>query len=162
MATKKTKSSPKSQGTTQTSRKVPVLGIVFGLVALLLVAAIVFSPQESLGTAGEYGEPAIAGSTLTVMERGITFDPDDPATGEVRAAQVFVATLGASSYTFVEATWTQSLPDWTGSHARALSFFGGVPQTIFHPLLYLGLEMIVLPVVIFWPAHLVLRRIFRR
>jgi hypothetical protein len=39
---------------------------------------------------------------------------------------------------------------------------GGVPQTIFHPLLYLGLQMILLPAVIFWPAHLVLRRFFRR
>ncbi len=39
---------------------------------------------------------------------------------------------------------------------------GSEPQTFFHPLLYLGLQMILLPVVIFWPAHLVLRRIFTR
>jgi transposase len=48
----------------------------------------------------------------------------------VRAAQVFVAVLGASNYTFVEATWTQSLPDWIASHVRALDFFGGVPAQI--------------------------------
>ena len=72
----------------------------------------------------------VAGDKMFVDYAGTTVDVIDPATGEIRAAQVFVATLGASSYTFVEATWTQSLPDWTGSHARALSFFGGVPRQI--------------------------------
>jgi transposase len=38
--------------------------------------------------------------------------------------------LGASSYTYAEATWTQTLPDWIGAHARALAFFGGVPRQI--------------------------------
>jgi len=49
-------------------------------------------------------------------------------TGEVRQAQVFVAVLGASSYTYAEATWSQSLPDWIASHQRAFRFFGGVTQ----------------------------------
>ena len=49
-------------------------------------------------------------------------------TGEVRRAQVFVAVLGASSYTFAEATWTQSLPDWIASHQRAFRFFNGVTE----------------------------------
>jgi len=40
---------------------------------------------------------------------------------------LFVATLGASSQTFAEVTWTQGLPDWIGSHTRAFAFFGGVP-----------------------------------
>ena len=46
-------------------------------------------------------------------------------TGEVRAAQIFVATLGASSYTYAEATWTQAPPqlDWL---SRAFAYFGGV------------------------------------
>jgi transposase len=48
----------------------------------------------------------------------------------VRTAQLFVATLGASSYTFAEATWTQSLPDWIASHVRAFGFFGGVTAQI--------------------------------
>ncbi len=51
----------------------------------------------------------------------------DAATGEVLTAELFVATLGASSYTFAEATWTQTLPDWIGSHTRAYAFLGGVP-----------------------------------
>ncbi|CAO0820444.1 hypothetical protein DFAR_1560018 [Desulfarculales bacterium] len=49
-------------------------------------------------------------------------------TGEVRAAQIFVAVLGASNYIFAEATWTQGLPDWIGSHQRAFQFFGGVTE----------------------------------
>ncbi len=54
----------------------------------------------------------------------------DRLTGEVRTAQIFVAVMGASNYTFAEATWTQSLPDWLGSQRRALEFFGGVPQAL--------------------------------
>ena len=38
--------------------------------------------------------------------------------------------MGASSYTYAEATWTQSLPDWIGSHTRALAFMGGVPAQL--------------------------------
>nr|VFK17119.1 MAG: Integrase core domain-containing protein [Candidatus Kentron sp. LPFa]VFK32032.1 MAG: Integrase core domain-containing protein [Candidatus Kentron sp. LPFa] len=49
------------------------------------------------------------------------------APGEIRQAHVFVAVLGASSYTYVEATWSQGLADWVASHIRALEFFGGVP-----------------------------------
>ncbi|MGX8954499.1 DDE-type integrase/transposase/recombinase, partial [Enterobacter hormaechei] len=51
-------------------------------------------------------------------------------TGEVRQAQVFVAVLGASNYTFAEATWSQSLPDWLQSHVRAFEFFGGTPALL--------------------------------
>ena len=43
----------------------------------------------------------------------------DRATGEVRTAQIFVAVLGASNYTYAEATWTQGLADWIGAHVRA-------------------------------------------
>ena len=54
----------------------------------------------------------------------------DPTTGEVRTVELFVAVLGASNYTYAEATLTQQLPDWLGSHQRALAFFGGVPGAI--------------------------------
>ena len=54
----------------------------------------------------------------------------DSQTGEVRQAQIFVAVLGASSYPYIEATWSQSLPDWIGSHVRAFEFFGGVPEVL--------------------------------
>ncbi|WP_455289862.1 IS21 family transposase, partial [Cupriavidus necator] len=54
----------------------------------------------------------------------------DPHTGEIREAELFVATLGASSYTYAEATWTQQLEDWIGSHVRALKFFGGCAEIL--------------------------------
>lgn len=51
-------------------------------------------------------------------------------TGEIRPASVFVAVLGASNYTYAEATWSQSLPDWLGSHGRAFAYFGGCPEIV--------------------------------
>ena len=54
----------------------------------------------------------------------------DGLTGEVIAAQLFVAALGASSYTYAEATWTQGLADWIGSHTRAFAFVGGVTAMV--------------------------------
>jgi len=43
-------------------------------------------------------------------------------TGEINTAQIFVAVLGASNYTFCEATWSQKLPDWLASHAEPFIF----------------------------------------
>lgn len=71
-----------------------------------------------------------AGEKLFVDYCGPTVPIVNIATGEVREAQVFVAVLGASNYTYAEATATQSLPDWISSHVRAFSFFGGVPQLV--------------------------------
>ena len=71
-----------------------------------------------------------AGERLFVDYAGATMDVVCPQTGEVRTAQLFVATLGASSYTYVEASWTQSLPDWISSHVRAFDFFGGGPAQV--------------------------------
>lgn len=50
----------------------------------------------------------------------------DPKTGERIDVELFVAVLGASNYTFAEATLTQRGPDWIGSHTRAFAYFGGV------------------------------------
>ncbi len=71
-----------------------------------------------------------AGETLFVDYAGHTVPVVDPSTGECTPAQIFVAVLGASNYTFAEATWTQALPDWIGSHQRAFRFFGGTPETL--------------------------------
>ena len=71
-----------------------------------------------------------AGERLFVDYAGQTVAVVDAGTGELRPAQVFVAVLGASNYTHAEATWTQSLPDWIGSHVRALNFLGGVPRQV--------------------------------
>lgn len=54
----------------------------------------------------------------------------DRLTGEVREAWIFVAVLGASNFTYAEATWTQGLADWIGAHTRALEAIGGVPRLI--------------------------------
>jgi len=54
----------------------------------------------------------------------------DRLTGEIRNAQIFVAVLGASSFTFAHASWTQALPDWIDAHVRALEAIGGVPHLL--------------------------------
>ena len=54
----------------------------------------------------------------------------DRLTGEIRIAQIFVAVLGASSFTFAKATWTQALPDWIDAHVRAFEAIGGVPELV--------------------------------
>jgi len=66
-----------------------------------------------------------AGEKTFVDYCGPTVPIINPSTGEVRDAPVFVGVLGASNYTFAEATLTQSLPDWLGSHVRMFAFFGG-------------------------------------
>ena len=71
-----------------------------------------------------------AGEKLFVDYAGQSVEIIDRMTGEVKQAQIFVAVLGASNYTYAEATWSQSLPDWIGSHVRALSYIGGVPEVL--------------------------------
>jgi transposase len=71
-----------------------------------------------------------AGEKLFVDYAGHTAEVVDRRTGEIRQAQVFVAVLGASNYTYAEATWTQALPDWIGSHVRAFQLFGAVPELV--------------------------------
>lgn len=71
-----------------------------------------------------------AGEKLFVDYCGPTMEVVNPDTGEIRTAQIFVAVLGVSSYTFAEATWSQKLPDWIGSHVRAFDFYGGVPEIV--------------------------------
>ena len=68
-----------------------------------------------------------AGEKLFVDYSGLTVPWVDKETGEVQHAQVFVAVLGASNYTFIEATADQGLISWIQSHVRAFTFFGGVP-----------------------------------
>lgn len=70
------------------------------------------------------------GEKLFVDYCGLTVPVVDLATGAVTLAQIFVACLGASNYTYAEATPTQELMHWLGAHQRALSWFGGVPECI--------------------------------
>ena len=71
-----------------------------------------------------------AGEKLFVDYAGQTVAIVDSETGETHNAQIFVAVMGASNYTYAEATVSQRIEDWIGSHIRALSFFGGVPEAI--------------------------------
>ena len=71
-----------------------------------------------------------AGEKLFIDYCGPTVPVINRSSGEIRQAQVFVAVLGASSYTFAEATWSQELPNWIASHQRAFRFFGGVPELL--------------------------------
>jgi transposase len=71
-----------------------------------------------------------AGEKMFVDHAGQTVPVIDRLTGETRQAYVFVAVLGASNYTFAEATWTRGLRDWIGSHVRAFEFFQGCTRLV--------------------------------
>ena len=71
-----------------------------------------------------------AGEKLFVDYAGQTVEIVERRTGEIRQAQIFVAVLGASNYTYAEATWTQQLSDWIGSHVRAFAFLGGTSEIL--------------------------------
>ena len=69
-----------------------------------------------------------AGEKLFVDFAGTTVAIYDPETGARRDAEVFVATWGASNFTYAEAVWTQDLANWTGCHVHAFDYFGCVPH----------------------------------
>jgi transposase len=71
-----------------------------------------------------------AGEKLFVDYAGQTMEIIGPETGEIREVQIFVATLGASNYTYAEASLSQELSSWIQSHVRAFEFFGGVPEIL--------------------------------
>lgn len=71
-----------------------------------------------------------AGEKVFVDWAGLTVPVADPATGEVRDAYVFVGALGASNYTYAEASLTQEQPAWIMAHCRMFEHFGGVPALI--------------------------------
>jgi len=71
-----------------------------------------------------------AGERLFVDFAGSTVAVVGGASGEERQAEIFVAVLGASSFTYACAVWTQALPDWVGAHVRAFAYFGGVARQL--------------------------------
>ena len=71
-----------------------------------------------------------AGESLFVDYAGQTVLIHDRVTGKVSQAQIFVATLGASNYSFAEATPDQGMASWIGSHVRAFEYFGGVAEKV--------------------------------
>lgn len=71
-----------------------------------------------------------AGEQLFVDYAGQSIPVVNGQTGAVHEAALFLAVLGASNSTYVEAPWTQSLPDGLGSHGRAVAALGGVPDIV--------------------------------
>ena len=71
-----------------------------------------------------------AGEKLFIDYAGHTVPLIEVETGEIHPAQIFVAVLGASNYTYAEATLTQGLPDWIGSHIRTFDYLGAVPALL--------------------------------
>lgn len=72
----------------------------------------------------------VAGDKMFVDYSGKKPRIIDAATGEIIEVELFVAVLGASSYTFAEATYSQQLADFIASNTRALAFFNGVPAAV--------------------------------
>jgi transposase len=70
------------------------------------------------------------GDKLFVDYAGHTVPIQDRHSGATRAAQIFVAVLGFSNYTYAEASFSQGAGDWLGAHVRALNYFGGAPRAI--------------------------------
>jgi transposase len=71
-----------------------------------------------------------AGEKLFVDYSGKKPEIVDPQTGEVREVELFVAVLGASNYTYAEATATQQIGDWIQSHVHAFEYLGGLPALV--------------------------------
>jgi len=71
-----------------------------------------------------------AGERLFVDYAGQTVPVVDPKTGEVGEAQIFIAVLGASNFTFARPSWSQKLPDWIAAHVAAFDALGGVPELV--------------------------------
>ncbi len=70
------------------------------------------------------------GEKLFVDYAGMKMPVVDPASGQTHSAEIFVAALGASQYLYAEATRTQQLPDWIGSHVRTFTYLGGVTEVV--------------------------------
>ena len=71
-----------------------------------------------------------AGEKLFLDFAGDKIKIVDPETGVISEAELFVAVLGASNYTYAEALPAQSLPHWTAAHVHAFEFIGGVPALL--------------------------------
>jgi len=71
-----------------------------------------------------------AGEKIFVDYAGQTVPIVNRSTGEITNAHIFVAALGASSYTFAEATAAENLPSWIQSHIHAFEFFQGVSDIL--------------------------------
>jgi transposase len=72
----------------------------------------------------------VAGDKLFVDFSGLKVPWLHLPSGEIQEASIFVAVLGASNMTFVQAVANESLPSWISAHVDAFAFFEGAPQAI--------------------------------
>ena len=86
--------------------------------------------EWAMGLKRSMRQTHVAGEKLFVDYAGQTVPIVDAATGEITKAQIFVATFGASNYTYACATARQTTADWIGAQVQALEFFAGVPRLI--------------------------------
>jgi transposase len=82
----------------------------------------------------------VAGDKLFIDFSGVTVDIVDRHTGEVSPAQLFVAVLGASGYTYAEVLPSQEQIHWQQAHVNAFAFFQGVPRALVPDNLKSGVE----------------------
>ncbi|MBN1549956.1 IS21 family transposase [bacterium] len=82
-----------------------------------------------------------AGEKMFVDYCGQTVPITDRESGTIHPAQIFVAVLGASNYTYAEAFGSQSLPEWIMAHINAFRFFGGVPDLIVPDNMKSGIQL---------------------
>lgn len=98
----------------------------FGRLKIHVIAEM----KGSIDKPAKFGKPRAA-FTIRPMEKTRDHPPiTDRNTDETREAAIFVAAMGASSYTFCEATWSQSLPDWTGRYVRAFEYENAAPLAL--------------------------------
>lgn len=81
-----------------------------------------------------------AGEKAFIDYAGTTLPITDKKTGEIKEAQLFLSTLGASSYTYAEVTWSQSTRDFVASNINAFEYFEGVPEILVPDNLKTGVQ----------------------
>ncbi len=81
-----------------------------------------------------------AGEKLFIDYAGTTLSITDRKTGEIRNAQLFVATLGASNFTYAEVTWSQQTKDFISSNINSFEYFGGTPEILVPDNLKTGVQ----------------------
>jgi len=72
----------------------------------------------------------LAGEKLFVDFSGTTIPYVNRHTGEIHKAEIFVAVMGASNYTFVMALESQQVEHWILGHVKAFEFLGGTPAIV--------------------------------
>ena len=96
-----------------------IIALLFALMLCVGSVACTAKPAEATVVSGV--EDGILTVAMECDYAGHTIPIIDPSTGEIRAAQIYVAVLSASQLTFDYASFSQKLPDWIEANQRAFS-----------------------------------------